>query len=130
MYAFPKKVTLLITAKQNVQYRPAASLRYSTTQLLLFRLVAFHHDMKFIAALFFFRGFSAKQQKKKKKRKKKKSLQRYRAKRIKRQLYGKYNKIFASKNDRQDESLTGQAHDQAGHCPLSPGLKPLKKGDY
>ena len=41
----------------------------------------------------------------------------YRAKRIKRQLYGKYYKMFASKNDRQDESLTGQVHDQAGHCP-------------
>ena len=22
-------------------------------------------------------------------------------------------------NDRQDESLTGQVHDQAGHCPLT-----------
>ena len=43
----------------------------------------------------------------------------YRAKRIKRQLYGKYYKMFASKNDRQDESLTGQVHDQAGHCPLT-----------
>ena len=32
----------------------------------------------------------------------------YRAKRIKRQLYGKYYKMFASKNDRQDESLTGR----------------------
>ena len=27
--------------------------------------------------------------------------------------------MFASKNDRQDESLTGQVHDQAGHCPLT-----------
>ena len=38
---------------------------------------------------------------------------------LKRQLYGKYFKRFASKNDRQDESLTGQVHDQAGHCPLT-----------
>ena len=72
--------------------------------------------MKFIAAFFFFKGFSAKQQKKPKK---KKSLQRYRAKCIKRQLYGKYYKMFASKNDQQDESLTGQVHNQAGHCLLT-----------
>ena len=36
--------------------------------LLLFRFVAFHHDMKFITAFFFFKGFSAKQQKKPKKK--------------------------------------------------------------
>ena len=24
-----------------------------------------------------------------------------------------------AKNDRQDESLTSQVHDQAGHCPLT-----------
>ena len=29
------------------------------------------------------------------------------------------NKMFVSKNDRQDESLTGQVRDQAGHCPLT-----------
>ena len=45
-----------------------------------------------------------------KKAKESSELQRYRGKRIKRQ---------ASKNDRPDESLTGQAHDQAGHCPLT-----------
>ena len=27
--------------------------------------------------------------------------------------------IMTSQNDRQDESLTGQVHDQAGHCPLT-----------
>ena len=102
MYAFPKMVTLLITAKQTPQL-----------SLLLFRFVAFHYDMKFIAAFFFFKGFSAKQQKS---QRKKKSL---RAKCIKRQLYGKYYKIFASKNDRQDKSWTGQAHNQAGHCSLT-----------
>ena len=26
---------------------------------------------------------------------------------------------MTSQNDRPDESLTGQAHDQAGHCPLT-----------
>ena len=29
------------------------------------------------------------------------------------------NKMFVSKNDRQDWSLTGQVHDQAGHGPLT-----------
>ena len=67
--------------------------------------------MKFIAVFFFFKGFSAKQQKRNSQRKKK-PLQRYRAKRIKWQLYGKYYKMFASKNDQQDKSLTGQVRDQ------------------
>ena len=35
------------------------------------------------------------------------------------QLYEKYYKMFTSKNDRQDKNLTGQALDQAGHCPLT-----------
>ena len=26
---------------------------------------------------------------------------------------------MTGQNDRQDESLIGQAHDQAGHCPLT-----------
>ena len=29
------------------------------------------------------------------------------------------NKVFVSKNDRQERSLTGQVRDQAGHCPLT-----------
>ena len=45
----------------------------------------------------------------------------YRAKRTKRQLYGKYYKRshpkMTGQNDRQDESLTGQVHDQVRHCP-------------
>ena len=28
-------------------------------------------------------------------------------------------KSLHAKNDWQDESLTGQVHDQAGHCPLT-----------
>ena len=28
-------------------------------------------------------------------------------------------KSLHAKNDRQDESLTGLVHDQAGHCPLT-----------
>ena len=26
---------------------------------------------------------------------------------------------MTGQNDRQEESLTGQVHDQAGHCPLT-----------
>ena len=51
----------------------------------------------------------------KKRQRKKKSLQRYRA------LSDNCmeNKVFVSKNDRQERSLTGQVRDQAGHCPLT-----------
>ena len=56
-----------------------------------------------------------------KSQRKKKSLQRYRAKCIKGQPYGKYDKCshpkMTGQNEQQDESLTGQVHDQAGHCP-------------
>ena len=44
---------------------------------------------------------------------------------LKRQLYGKYFNLKGShpkmtgQNDRQNESLIGQVHDQAGHCPLT-----------
>ena len=62
---------------------------------------------------------SSKAAKKKKWQRKKKSLQHCRAKRIKQQLYGKYYKMFASKNDGQDESLNGQVPDEAGDCPLT-----------
>ena len=51
--------------------RPAASLRFSTTQfvvVLLCSISLWRDDMKFIAAFFFFKGFSAKQQKKPKKK--------------------------------------------------------------
>ena len=51
----------------------------------------------------------------KKRQRKKKSLQRYRAL----SDNSTENKMFISKNDRQDRSLTGQVHDQAGHCPLT-----------
>ena len=79
---------------------PAASLHCSTTQFVVVLLccVSLRHGIKFLAAFFFFKGFSAKQQKNKSQRKKK-SLQRYRTKCIERQLYGKYYKMFASKND-------------------------------
>ena len=68
MYVFPKKVTLLITARQNVQYDLLHRCVTLHLSLLLFRFVAFHYDMKFIAVFFFFKGFSAKQQKKLKKK--------------------------------------------------------------
>ena len=35
---------------------------------------------------------------------------------------------MTGQNDRQDRSLTGQVHDQAGHCPLTGRyLQPCKK---
>ena len=52
----------------------------------------------YCGVLLFFKAFSAKQQKKS--QRKKKSLQRYRGKRIKWQLYGKYYEMSISKNDR------------------------------
>ena len=50
----------------------------------------------------------------KKRQRKKKSLQRYR------ELSDNCmeNKV-TGQNDRQDQSLTGQVRDQAGHCPLT-----------
>ena len=33
-------------------------------------------------------------------------------------LKGSLPKLIGQ-NERQDESLTGQVHDQAGHCPLT-----------
>ena len=73
--------------------------------------------MEFNAAFVFFKSFSAKHGKKGKEKRNDYSVIEQNA--LKRQLYGKYFKRFASKNDRQDESLTGQVHDQAGHCPLT-----------
>ena len=73
--------------------------------------------MEFNAAFVFFKSFSAKHGKKGKEKRNDYSVIEKNA--LKRQLYGKYFKRFASKNDRQDESLTGQVHDQAGHCPLT-----------
>ena len=54
VYVFPKTVTLLITAKQNVQY-DLLHRCYSTTQFVVVSLccVSRHDDMKFIAAFFF-----------------------------------------------------------------------------
>ena len=54
-----------------MEYRPAASLRYSTTQFVVVSLCCVslqHYEMKFIGAFFFSKGFSAKQQKKPKKK--------------------------------------------------------------
>ena len=60
---------------------------------------------------FFFKGFSAKQQKKQKKAANYSVIEQN-------ALSNKYPKM-TGQNDRPDESLTGQAHDQAGHCPLT-----------
>ena len=99
MYVFPKKVTLLITAKQKVA-RPAASLRYSTTLFVVvsFCRVSLHDNMEFNAAFVFFKSFSTKHGKKGKEKRNDYSVIEQNA--LKRQLYGKYFKRFPSNNDR------------------------------
>ena len=95
-----RAVTLLITAKPNVQYDLLHRCVTPQLSLLLFCFVPFHYDMmtwNLLRHSFSLKGLV---QSSKKSERKKKSLQRYRAKCIKRQLYGKYYKMFASKNDR------------------------------
>ena len=98
MYVFPKKVTLLITAKQKVQYDLQHRCVTPQLSLLLFCFVTFHYMTTWNLMR---HSFSLKVlvQSMKKRQRKKKWLQRYRAKHIKQQLYGKYYKRFASKND-------------------------------
>ena len=60
---------------------------------------------------FFFKGFSAKEQKKLKKAANYSVIEQN-------ALSDKHPKM-TGQNDRPDESLTGQPHDQAGHCPLT-----------
>ena len=59
----------------------------------------------------------------KKSQRKKKSLQRYRANALRDNYMENIIKCshpkMTGQNDRQDESLTSQVHDQAGHCPLT-----------
>ena len=80
--------------------------------------------MKFIAASFFSLQ-PLMQSSKEKKAKEKRSHYSVIdwAKRIKRQLMENIIKCsypkMTGQNDRPDESLTGQVHDQAGHCPLT-----------
>ena len=98
VYVFPKKVTLLITAKRKEQCDLQHHCVTPQLSLLLFRFVAFHYMTKWNLM---WHSFSLKVlvHSMKKEAKKKKWLQCYRAKRIKQQLYGKYFKRFASKND-------------------------------
>ena len=105
--------------------RPAVSLCYSTTQFVVVLLCCLslrHDDMKFIAVFFFFKGFCAKQRKKSQRKINHYSVIEHNA------LSNNYmeNNIIkclrpkmTGQNDRQDESLTRQVHDQAGHCPLT-----------
>ena len=60
---------------------------------------------------FVFKGFSARQQKKPKKAANYSVIEQN-------ALSDKHAKM-TGQNDRPDEGLTGQAHDQAGHCPLT-----------
>ena len=129
MFVFPKKVTLLIIAKQNVQYDLLHPCLTPQLSLLLFHFVAFHYDMtkwNLLGRSFPLKGLV---QSSKNSQRKRKSLQHHRAKCIKWKLYGKYYKMSASKNYRSrwparwefDRSV----HDQAGLCPLTGcNLKP------
>ena len=72
--------------------------------------------MEVNAAFVFFKSFSAKHGKKGKEKRNDYSVIEQNA--LKRQLYGKYFKgshpKMTGQNEQQDESLTGQVHDQAG----------------
>ena len=70
MYVFPKKVTLVITAKQTVQYRPAASLHYSTTQFVVGLLccVSLRHEIYNLRRSFSLKGLVQSSKKKPKKK--------------------------------------------------------------
>ena len=81
-----------------------------------------HDDMKFIAASFFSLKPLMRSSKEKKAKEKRSHYSVIDwAKRIKRQLMENIIKCsypkMTGQNDRPDESLTGQVHDQAGHCP-------------
>ena len=125
MYFFPKRVTLLILAtSRKCNLRPAASLSHSTTQFVVVSLccVSLHDDMKLIAVSFFFFFNYCKAAKKKAKGKRnhysvieQNALSDNYMENI---LKCSYPQI-TGQNDRRDESLTGQVHDQAGHCPLT-----------
>ena len=83
-----------------------------------------HDDMKFIAASFFSLKPLMRSSKEKKAKEKRSHYSVIDwAKRIKRQLMENIIKCsypkMTGQNDRPDESLTGQVHDQAGHCPLT-----------
>ena len=80
--------------------------------------------MKFNAAFVFFKSFSAKHEKKKKERQRKRNddsvieQNPLSGNYMEYILKGSHPKM-TGQNDRQDESLIGQVHDQAGHCPLT-----------
>ena len=71
---------------------------------------------------FFFKGFSAKQQKKPKKAASYSVIeaeQNALSDNYMENIIKCSHPKMTGQNDRPDESLTGQAHDQAGHCPLT-----------
>ena len=120
MYVFPKKVTLLITAKQNVRYDLLHRCVTPQPSLLLFRISLRHDDWNLLRHSFSLKGLV---QSSNKSQRKKKSLQPYRANALCDNCMENITKCSHPKmtcqNDGQDERLTGQVHDQAGHCPLT-----------
>ena len=76
--------------------------------------------MKFIAAFFFFKGVSARQQKKPNKKNHYSVIeQNALSDNFVENIIKCSHPKMTGQNDRQDESLTGQVRDQAGHCPLT-----------
>ena len=74
--------------------------------------------MKFNAAFVFFKSFSAKHEKKAKKKEMTAEQNALSGNYMENILKGSHPKM-SGQNDRQDESLTGQVHDQARHCLLT-----------
>ena len=69
---FPKEGHITNHSEAESAVRPAASLRYSTTQFVVVSLcrVSLHDNIKFNAAFVFFKSFSAKHEKKRQRKKK------------------------------------------------------------
>ena len=74
--------------------------------------------MKFNAAFVFLKSFSANHEKKAKKKEMTAEQNALSGNYMENILKGSHPKM-SGQNDRQDESLTGQVHDQARHCLLT-----------
>ena len=118
-----RAVTLLITAKPNVQYDLLHRCVTPQLSLLLFCFVPFHYDMmtwNLLRHSFSLKGLVQSSKKSQRKRNHYSVIEQN-------ALSGNYmeNIIKCShpkmtgQNDQQDESVTGQVHNQAGHCLLT-----------
>ena len=129
MFIFPKKVTLLIIAKQNVQYDLLHRCVTPQLSFLLFRFVAFHYDMtkwNLLGCSFSLKGLVQAAKKAKEKGNHYSVIeQNALSESYMENIIKCSHPKITGQNDRQDESLTGQVHDQAGLSPLTGcNLKP------